>query len=273
VSAPLRTAEELRQHYDIEKELADRLREAPTTEERRRLYSVVYRERAARIPGHPLVTRARDEAATRAAAAPHARLILTFVSPGSVVCEVGAGDGAVSRAVAPHVARAIAMDVTDALALPDDPGIGYEFRSFDGFDLGMPEAFDFVYSNDVAEHLHPDDFRDHAKAILSAIAPGGRYVCVSPNRLFGPHDISAHFTDEPTGFHLREYTATELAASLRAAGFRRTQIVLSAGGRRIGPLLPLWPITILEAAIERLPRRRRLRPARLLAAAKVVATR
>lgn len=270
-SAP-RTAEELRAHYEIERALADRLRNAPTTDERRRLYPVVYRERAERIPSHPLVTRAADEGATEAAAAPHARLILSFVSSESVVGEVGAGDGAVARAVASQVRRAVAMDVTDALALPDDPAIAYEFRCFDGFDLAMPAVFDFVYSNDLAEHLHPDDFRDHAVGILTAMVPGGRYVCVSPNRLFGPHDISAHFTDEPTGFHLREYTAGELAASLRAAGFRRTQIALSARGRRFGPLLPVWPISILEAALGRMPRRMRLRPARLLAAAKVVAT-
>ncbi len=268
-----RSGEQLREHYAIERELADRLRDAATSEERRRLYAVVYQERSERIPHHPLVTRARNTPATEAAAGPHARLIRSFVGPDDVFCEVGAGDGAVARAVAPHVRRAIALDVTAALAAPDDPSIGYEFRVFDGFDLGMSGAVDFAYANDVAEHLHSDDFLDHARAVLAALVGGGRYLCVTPNRLSGPHDISGLFTVEPTGFHLREYTATELADALKTAGFGRIQIVLSVGGRRLGPLLPVWPVSMLEAVLELVPRRLRLRPARGLAAAKVIATR
>jgi SAM-dependent methyltransferase len=263
---------QLRAHYAIERELADRLRSAETADERRRLYSVVYKERTERIKHHPLVERAQDSVATAAAATPHASLICTFVDKASVFCEVGAGDGAVARAVAPRVGRAIALDVTDALAIPDDRSVGYEFRIFDGFDLGMTDEADFVYSNDVAEHLHPDDFGDHARAVLKALRPRGHYLCVTPNRLSGPHDISEHFTDEPTGFHLREYTASELAHRLHTAGFRRTRLVLSIGGRRLGPALPVWPITVLENLLGLLPRSVRRRLARPLAAVKVIAT-
>jgi SAM-dependent methyltransferase len=263
---------QLRAHYAIERELADRLRSAATGDERRRLYSLVYKERTERIEHHPLVERAQDTVATAVAAAPRARLIRTFVDETSVFCEVGAGDGAVARAVAPTVRRAIALDVTDALAIPNDPSVGYEFRVFDGFDLGMTDEADFVYSNDVAEHLHPDDFGDHARAVLKALRPGGSYLCVTPNRLSGPHDISGYFTNEPTGFHLREYTACELANCLRAAGFRRTRLVLSIGGRRLRPLLPVRPVAALEQLLGALPRRARRRPARALAAVKVLAT-
>ena len=258
--------------YAIEHELANRLRDAPTKEARRALYPVVYRERSERIADHPLVTRSKDSTAMEAAAAPQIALLATFVKETSTFCEIGAGDGAVAYGLAPKVSRAIAMDVTDALAIPDKPSRGYEFRTFDGFDLGLADEIDVIYSNDVAEHLHPEDFADHAAAILNALVVGGVFVCVTPNRLSGPHDISRHFTPTPTGFHLREYTCGELAAKLRGAGFLRTQIVLSVHGRRIGPLLPVWPVALAEAVIERLPRglRRRLAPG--LGAAKVVAT-
>jgi SAM-dependent methyltransferase len=197
------------------------------------------------------------------------RLILPFVDGSSAFAEVGAGDGAVAYGVAPHVRSATAIDVTDALALPDDAARGFAFHVFDGFDLGLT-GLDVVYSNDVAEHLHPDDFLDHARAILRALKPGGRYLCVTPNRLSGPHDISKHFDAEPRGFHLREYTASELGAALKAAGFADVRIVAAAGGRRLSPLLPLWAIAPFERAVGLLPARLRRRAALGLAVMKVV---
>jgi SAM-dependent methyltransferase len=267
-----RPADQLSEHYEIERELADRLRNAPTATKRRALYPVVYRERTERIAGHPLVSRARDAQATAAAAEPHAALLSGLVQPTDTFCEVGAGDGAVASAVASLVGRSIAIDVTDALALPSDSARGYEFRTFDGFDLGLHDEVDVAYSNDVAEHLHSDDFGDHARAILDALVPGGIYLCVTPNRLSGPHDVSRDFTPTPTGFHLREYTCAELARALRDAGFRRTQVIVSVGGRRIGPALPVELVAIVEAVIARLPRRLRVRVAHGLAAFKILAT-
>jgi SAM-dependent methyltransferase len=268
----LPSTDQVSEHYEIERELADRLRFARTAHERRALYPVVYRERTERIANHPLVSRARDEQATTAAAEPQAALLSGLVEPTDTFCEVGAGDGAVASAVASLVGRSIAMDVTDALALPGDPARGYEFRTFDGFDLGLYEEVNVAYSNDVAEHLHPDDFADHARTILRALVPGGIYLCVTPNRLSGPHDVSRHFTSAPTGFHLREYTCAELARSLREAGFRRTQVIVSVGGHRIGPRIPVSLIAIVERAIGQLPRRLRMRVAHGLAAFKVLAT-
>jgi SAM-dependent methyltransferase len=256
--------------YEIERELADKLRSAATVEQRRRLYGEVYDERSRRITDHPLVERAADSSAGRIAAEPQLRLLRPLLGPDVAFVEVGAGDGALAYAVAPHVRSALALDVTDVLATPDDPARGYGFRVFDGFDLGV-EGIDVVYSNDVVEHLHPDDFADHAGAILKALRPGGTYVCVTPNRLSGPHDISQGFTHAPSGFHLREYTATELAAALRRAGFARVSIVLSVGGRRLTPEVRAEVIAPLEWLFERLPSPIRRRGAVALAAVKVIA--
>lgn len=265
---------QLRQHFEIERELAAKLRGAPSKEERRRLYGEVYRERSERIPHHPLVRQAADAESRARAAEPQAKLLRSFLGAGTRFCEVGAGDGAVARAVAPLVDTAIALDVTDALALPADEETGFEFRVFDGFDLGLPAgSVDLVYSNDVVEHLHPEDMLDHARAVRRALRPGGMYVCVSPNRLSGPHDVSKHFAESPQGFHLREYSATELATALRAAGFGRLMVFLSVGGRRLTPLLPAAVVRPVEAAIAALPRRLGRKLARGLAAVKVVAVR
>ena len=265
---------EIAEHYEIERELAGRLRAAGSREERRRLYGEVYRERNERIPQHPLVLEAGDERLRAASVAPQARLIGSFARArdGAVLCEIGAGDGAVAEAVAPTVARAVALDVTDAIARPSHGN--YEFRRFDGFDFGLsPGSIDIAYSNDVAEHLHEDDLLEHARAVHDALRPGGVYVCVTPNRLAGPHDISRHFSDVPLGFHLREYTVGELAAALRAAGFARTRMFVSVRGRRLTPLLPVWLVRPVEGAIARLPARARRRAGVLLTAVKVAGVR
>lgn len=267
----MRSLGELREHFEIERELADRLRSAPTAEARRALYGEVYRLRSERIPHHPLVRQARDATARAATVAPQVRLLRPFLHPGARFCDVGAGDGAVARALAPFVAQAIALDVTDALAVPDAPDAGFEFRVFDGYDLGVPDAsLDVVYSNDVVEHLHADDMPDHARAVRRALRPGGRYVCVTPNRLSGPHDISRHFADAPLGFHLREYTITELAAALRQAGFSDVRVIVTVAGRRLSPMVSAKVVGPAEWALARLPPRIRRVLARGLTAVKAV---
>ena len=69
------------------------------------------------------------------------------------------------------------------------------------------------------EHLHPDDAVDQLKNIYNALVNGGKYICITPNRLTGPHDISKYFDNVATGFHLKEYTVTELSGLFREVGF------------------------------------------------------
>ena len=52
------------------------------------------------------------------------------------------------------------------------------------------------------------------------LRPEGRYIFETPNRITGPHDVSRHFDVVSTGFHLKEYTHTELLRIGRASGFR-----------------------------------------------------
>ena len=264
------TAHELREHYEIERELADRLRSA-SKEERRRLYGVVYEERSRRIPHHPLVRAAADAEARARGVAPQVRLIRRFVRPADAFLELGAGDAAVAIGVAPFVARATAVDVTDALVPGEGRPHNFDFLVFDGFDLPVADgSVDFAYSNDVVEHLHPEDVQDHLRAVHRVLRPGGRYLCITPNRRSGPHDVSRHFATTPQGFHLREYTAGELADALRAAGFRSAETVTSVSGYAVARVPGLSITRVVERGIESLPRRFRRPAARGLAAVKVV---
>jgi 2-polyprenyl-3-methyl-5-hydroxy-6-metoxy-1,4-benzoquinol methylase len=272
-AAAKRTDQELREHFEIERELAAKLRSAASRDERRRLYGEVYRERSERIAHHPLVRQADDPRARAAAVAPQVRLLRPFLDPSRRFVEVGAGDAAVARAVAPHVKHSTALDVTDALFRGAESD-ALELRVFDGFDLGVPTgSIDVIYSHDVVEHLHEEDMLEQTAAIRRALACGGVYVCVTPNRLSGPHDISRHFSDKPEGFHLREYTVTELAGAFQAVGFRRIRVFISKGGYHLTPKIPANALRTVETGLQQLPASLRHSASRTLHSVKVVAVR
>ena len=90
----------------------------------------------------------------------------------------------------------------------------------DGVSVEVPAAsVTLAYSNQLMEHLHPDDALVQLRNIVRALAPGGLYVR-HPNRLTGPHDISMYFDRVATGFHLKEYTATESRSDGELRGLR-----------------------------------------------------
>ena len=271
VQSEQRTLAQLQEHYQIEKELADRLRHA-TKEERRSLYSSVYDERLRRIPHHPLLAQAEDSEAQLRAVSPQMRLLRPFLHPQTVFLEVGPGDCALSLAVAQRVKKVYAVDVSAGLVQASRYPANFELRLSDGINIPVPaNRVHVAYSNQMMEHLHPEDALEQLQHIYEALVPGGVYLCITPNRLSGPWDISRHFDQVATGFHLKEYKLAELAAIFRAAGFARVETFLSYLGYRLSPRLPLFPFSWLESALERTPGGIRRPSAQLLTAVKLVA--
>jgi hypothetical protein len=88
-----------------------------------------------------------------------------------------------------------------------------------------------------------------------SLAPGGRYLCITPNRLYGPRDVSAHFDEVATGLHLKEYSADELRALLREAGFARVHFY--AGARGAYCRVPYALVRMLECFLQAMPYRLR----------------
>lgn len=85
-----------------------------------------------------------------------------------------------------------------------------------------PETYDVVVSDQVIEHLHPEDLETHLEGVYSILKGGGRYVFCTPPRYTGPHDISRVFKlEESKGTHLREYTYQELVEAIKKVGFSR----------------------------------------------------
>jgi SAM-dependent methyltransferase len=215
-----RSAADIEHHYRVEIELAERLRAAPR-DQRLGLYGQVYNELFRRVPAHPQLTRKVSDAERAAAVAVRMAGLRSFINSDTVFLEVGAGDGSFTLAVAELARHCYALDVSsEILRGVQHPKV--ETVLSDGCSVPVPpNSVTLAYSNQVMEHIHPDDALEQLRNLYAAIAPGGSYVCVTPNRLNGPHDVSKFFDPVARGFHLKEYTIAELERLFRGVGFAR----------------------------------------------------
>jgi SAM-dependent methyltransferase len=265
--AQLRSASDLRAHYEIERELAARLR-AASRAERRTLYRDSYNELFQRVGSHPQ----RHEHAGGVAG--QLRVLERYLRSESVFLEIGAGDCALALAVAERVRYVYAIEVSTEITEEAPRRDNCEIILTDGLSLPVPSgAATLAYSNQVFEHLHPDDGLDHLRLVYRALEADGRYICITPNRLTGPHDISMYFDDVASGFHLREYTATELATLMRTAGFDRVEAWTTRKGMSLH--LPWLIVRATETLLGMVPRKLRRKigemlPARIVLSCYVV---
>lgn len=245
----------LRRQFELERELADRLC-AASKSERWRLYGPVYEEFFRRLPDHPQLAQKSDDAARFGQVHLQVQLLEPFLAGVQTFLEIGSGDGSLLRSLADRVSRLYTVEASETITAGDEPPPNLEVLWADSERIGLPDAsIDLAFSCHFVEHLHPDDLLDHLVEVRRVLRPGAAYVCVTPNRLYGPHDISRSFSETARGLHLREYTHQELARALRMAGFGRVRALAGVG--RPPALWPLLPITLLETALGALSRRRR----------------
>jgi SAM-dependent methyltransferase len=243
-----RSLDRLIAHFELESSLSQQLMSSQRTE-RTALYGKLYDRLFASLPDHPQRT-GRKAVRTELIDAQLA-LLQPFLSPNSTYVEIGCGDALLTKAVATHVEAAFGVDVTERLVETDRPN-SFQFALSDGINIPLSDnTADLVYSNQLMEHLHPEDAAAQLMEIFRILKPGGRYICVTPNRLTGPHDISVYFGYEPKGFHLREYDHRSLARLFRAAGFKRVSALVQAKGLRVH--LPAGLAGFAETLIEMLP--------------------
>ncbi|MBL8027308.1 MAG: class I SAM-dependent methyltransferase, partial [Fibrobacteres bacterium] len=146
--------------------------------------------------------------------------------------EIGGGDCKVSIAVAALVQNSIGIDVVDLLVPSDKLPLNFRFVKSNGLVIPLESAVaDFVYCNQLLEHLHPDDAEDLVKDVFRVLKPGGTFLCITPNRLYGPHDVSRYFDKKATGFHLKEYTVGEAYKLIAKVGFQNVKLVYNTKKR------------------------------------------
>jgi SAM-dependent methyltransferase len=259
-----RPAELVLEHYEVEKELADRLRNS-TKAERSTLYTEVYEELYRRVPHHQQLTTKVSPELQKATVLRQRLLLDRFLTKDKAFLEIGPGDCSLVFDLCDSVELAYGVDVSETITKSDDPPGNFELVISNGSDIPVPaESIDVAYSNQLMEHLHPEDAVDQLESVYASLSPGGRYICITPSRLNGPHDVSRDFDTVATGFHLKEYTVKELVNLFKSVGFGKVQMFIGFGSRFF--LVPVHATIVLERLVDWLPGRIR----RKIAGARVI---
>jgi len=195
---------------------------------------------------------------------------LAIGPPPQTIYEIGSGKGELITYLARQGYICNATEVTcergEKLSDSSVPNLSWSIS--DGVHLGSFEdaaSYDVVISDQVLEHLHPDDLGVHLRGVHQILKPGGRYIFRTPHRFSGPHDVSRVFKcDRPLGMHLKEYTYREFVAALRQAGFTRVYFpfmpVHDPFGKRLSGKIYLWVLLATELLLSLVPTHKLRRP-------------
>lgn len=175
-----RTLAQLREHYQIEKELADRLRKSSRIE-RHSLYPLVYDEMFRRVPLHPMLRRKQSSEMKRQTVRLQMEFIQPFLHKNCTFLEIGPGDCSLSFEVA-NIARMVyAIDVSNEITKTVEQPGNFRLELSNGSNIPLPaKSVDVAYSNQLMEHLHPDDALEQLKDIFAVLKHRGVYVCITP---------------------------------------------------------------------------------------------
>ena len=244
-----RPIERIRAHYQLERQLARRLL-AASKSERADVYSAVYAELFSSLADHP--QRTIDRTSQGEQIRLELDLLRSFLSPHAHFLELGCGDARLSYAAAAMVKLASGVDVTEELIDRTHAPKNFRFVRTIGTDIDLPsDCVDVAYSNQLMEHLHPDDAQDQLAEIVRVLRPGGLYWCRTPNRVTGPHDVSRYFDYAATGFHLHEYDFRSMRRLFTRTGFRRVRFYMTVRG--VKTRFPYRLAATAETLVERFP--------------------
>jgi SAM-dependent methyltransferase len=251
---PGRTAEQLRNHYEVEKAIALRLRDA-TREERKAIYASMYDELLAKVPDHPRLGAAASAEALEGHNRSKLKLVEQHLGSSIVFVEFAPGDCTFAHLVCRHAKVVHGVDISDQSArgaAASGAPSNFTPHTYDGYELDLPDGFaDVVFSDQLIEHLHPEDAGLHFDLAARILRPGGVYILRTPHAFYGPSDISGYFSDTPEGFHLKEWTYTELNGALARAGYSTRRGIRRFRGRYRA--LPIGLFTSFEGLVGGLP--------------------
>jgi SAM-dependent methyltransferase len=252
-------AERMAEAFALEREFHRAILSEPSAERRRALYNDIY-TRVFAIYGFEFKVPVDPGPSPRDALV---RLLMPELR-GRAILDVGCGAGeflfSCSRLAEPT--RLVGIDV---FAQPTEiPERRLSFLRKDVVNFSLFEQFDVAMSDNVYEHIAPQDAPAHLASIRLALRSGGTLIVLTPNRLFGPWDVTRIFDDSYSGrisaqgTHVNETTFSEILPRLAAAGFGRFRSLVPTARSR-GHLARRRVPTRLLAAFERIgPLTRRL---------------
>lgn len=249
-----RSYEQIRNHYLVEKAIAEKLKESDR-EERKLIYATMYDELFSKVPDHPRLTRRKSSQLTSSANEAKLSLIRRFLDESAVLVEFAPGDCRFGIEVARHVKYVYGVDISDqrnpADAIPDN----FTLIVYDGYSLDEIESnsVDIVFSDQLIEHFHPDDTKLHFELVYRILKKGGKYIFRTPQVLTGPHDVSQYFSDEAECFHLKEWTYIEIRRMLKDLDYSGFHTYWNTKGMVVR--LPYIWFTFFERVLGLFPKR------------------
>lgn len=237
------------QHADLEGALTDAVL-ATTPETRAAAFAEAYSRLYAELPWMN-----RSEAT-------HNALDLNawsmLIGRNKKILEIGSGRGQLIRHLASQGNLCHATEITTERGEKFvESEAGVQWLATDGVNLSrfaQESFYDVVISDQVFEHLHPDDHVTHLAEARKLLKDGGRYILRAPHRATGPHDISAIFGfDKAVFLHLCEPDYELMERVTRAAGFRTTRAVVAK--QRLGVAIASRMLMHYQIWLDRMERR------------------
>lgn len=246
-----RSYEQLKNHYLVEKEIAQRLKSADFNG-RKKIYAEMYDELFKKVPDHPRLKRRKSESLTERANNSKFSFIRGHLDRSFIFAEFASGDCKFAIEMCKHVRFVYAIDISDQKNPDEKTPDNFKLIVYDGYNIELDDNnLDLIFSDQLLEHLHPDDTELHFKLTKRLLKRGGAYIFRTPHKFTGPHDISKYFSDTPEGFHLKEWTYHELFNLLKKMNYSRVSGYW--GGRDTLLRLPSAYFTIMEGLLGRLP--------------------
>lgn len=228
------TEEQLWSIFQVEKNQAKVLKNEPNKEIRKQLYSNVYETYFEKLPYHPQFKIKNDPITKNARLEFQLNQIKPFLTKQTDFTEIGAGDCSLTIEASKYCNSTCALEVSDEIVKNISFPKNSQCLIFDGFNFPFEnDSIDLAYSNQLMEHLHPEDAIDQVQEICRILRKGGKYICITPNGINGPHDISRFYGNDLVGFHLKEYLPSELKKLFIGAGFKRVRAYMMVKKRPI----------------------------------------
>ena len=247
-----RTVQQIWNHYQVERALASKLKQSDR-EGRRTIYATMYEELFLKVPDHPRLTTRDSAEMTAAAIQSKMKVIRRFVNRETVFAEFAPGDCKFAMKLCRQVRFVYGIDISDQRGQTITAPVNFKLIVYNGYHLELEEnSVDVVFSDQLIEHLHPEDTIHHFQLVQKILKKNGLYVFRTPHSFCGPHDISGYFSDEAEGFHLKEWTYQELAAVLSELKFSSWRGILSVKG--VCMSLPAPFFVLIEKMLGTLPR-------------------
>lgn len=234
----------LKDQYEYEKKSAIKLLNA-NRKEREHLYTSIYEEFYKKYSHH------RD-AERNEAKKIQLQLLEPYIDPNYTFLEIGGGNLSLSKEIANIAKQVISLEASkeDHEDLQNYPNLRVHIANLPPYGL-QNESIDLAYSCHFIEHIHPEDALEHVSEIHKLLCQGGSYICITPNRIYGPHDVSRTFDKKASGLHLKEYSHYELTELFKNAGFANVKLI--PGIARTPTSVVDYKNIILENIIDKLP--------------------